>query len=49
MKQAFTSICVLALAGFIFSSTITLCEQAYHDYQTVMGNNKVKTSLVAYR
>lgn len=49
MKQALTSICVIVLAGFMFSSTITLFQQAYHDYQTVMGHNKVKTSLVAYR
>lgn len=48
MKKALTSICVIVVAGFFFSSSVTLFEQGLQNLG-VIGGAKTESSIFAYR
>lgn len=48
MKRALASICVIAFAGFIFSTGVTLFEEGLQDLGFI-GGGQTQSSIVAYR
>lgn len=52
MKRALSCICIMVLAGLIFSSGVTVFEQAVHNIQMVLGtttDTNAAQSLLAYQ